>query len=178
MPPLCTVIAPWLEPVALTVRLNPFAAVILEFVPPIRIVGPVTTAKAAELVKVPPPVTATWPVVAVTVLPPVKVPPVTVTLRVAVVVPEASEPPTFTMTSLPAVAVVVDAVPAMLMLLASDFTKFAALMDELLATVTEPVTASTVSRLVVVPVSAPPPLTMTAPVVPLGSAAVALTVRG
>ena len=73
----------------------------------------------------PPPVTATWPVVAVTVLPPVKVPPVTVTLRVAVVVPEASEPPAFTMTSRPAVAVVVDAVPSIVMSLESDFTSVA-----------------------------------------------------
>ena len=115
LPPLCTVIAPWLEPVALTVRLNPFAAVILEFVPPIRIVGPVTTAKAAELVKVPPPVTATWPVEsvnpAVTPAPPVSVAfvPLTVTLR-------------------PAVAVVVDTLPSIVMSLESDFTSVASVI--------------------------------------------------
>ena len=104
----------------------------------------------------------------------VKVPPVTVTLRLAVVVPEVSEPPAFTMTSRPAVVVVVDTVPVMLMLLTSDFTKVAALMNDPEATVTEPVMASTVSGLAV-PATVPPLLTMTAPVVPFGSAVVAAT---
>ena len=128
--------------VALTAKVWLLAAKICEVAPFTNTAGPVTV-KAPELVSLPPLVTATWPLVTVTVLPPVKVPPVTLTL-------------------LPAEVEVADTVPKMLILLKSDLTKAAVLMNATGSIVTEPLVASTVSGLATDPLIWPPGLTVRA----------------